>query len=156
MIKVVLADDHEIVRQGVTALLGFEPDIEVIGGASGGEQALNLVTKLAPDILITDIEMPGYSGIRLCAEIRSRGCETQCIILSMHSAEEYIHGAFRAGARGFVAKERSVDHLAQAIRDVMAGQRYLSSHLPIALSQIPESIDDPQKGVSRAQNKGFY
>ena len=138
MIKVLLADDHEIVRQGVTALLGFEPDIEVVGGAGGGEQALDLVCKLQPDVLVTDIEMPGYSGIRLCTEIRSRRLSTKCIVLSMHSAEEFVHSAFRAGARGFVTKERSVDHLADAIREVMAGNRYLSPHLPISLSQIPE------------------
>ena len=138
MIRVLLADDHEIVRQGVTALLGFEPDMEVVGGADGGQQALDLVCRLSPDVLVTDIEMPGYSGIRLCAEIRHRRLPTRCIILSMHSAEEFIHGAFRAGARGYVAKERSVDHLAKAIREVASGGRYLSPHLPISLSQIPE------------------
>jgi DNA-binding NarL/FixJ family response regulator len=138
MIKVLLADDHEIVRQGVTALLGFEPDLEVVGGADGGEQALDLACRLLPDVLVTDIEMPGFSGIRLCAEIRNRRLPTKCIILSMHSAEEYIHSAFRAGARGYVAKERSVDYLALAIREVVAGRRYLSPHLPLSLSQIPE------------------
>ncbi|MEL7561939.1 response regulator transcription factor [Dehalogenimonas sp. 4OHTPN] len=137
MIKVLLADDHEIVRQGVAALLNLEPDIQVIGGASGGEQALDMVYELMPDVLVTDIEMPGYSGIRLCREIRSRGLSTKCIVLSMHSAEEYVHGAFRAGAGGYVTKERSVEQLASAIRTVMRGNRYLSPHLPIVFSSLP-------------------
>jgi two-component system response regulator DesR len=137
VIKVLLADDHEIVRQGVRALLSLEPDFEVIGSVAGGEQALDLVCRLSPDVLITDIEMPGYSGIRLCTEIRRRRLPTRCIILSMHSAEEYIHHALLAGANGFVAKERSVDQLADAIRAVMAGGRYISQHLPISRSPVP-------------------
>ena len=138
MIRVLLADDHEIVRQGVAALLNLAPDIQVIGGASGGEQALDMVYKLMPDVLVTDIEMPGYSGIRLCREIRSRGLATKCIVLSMHSAEEYVHGAFRAGAGGYVTKERSVEQLADAIRTVARGKRYLSPHLPIVFSSLPQ------------------
>ncbi len=138
MIRVLLADDHEIVRQGVKSLLSSEPDFEVIGSVASGPQALDLVCRLLPDILVTDIEMPGYSGIRLCTEIRRRNLPTKSIILSMHSAEEYVHHALLAGASGFVAKERSAEHLAQAIREVASGGRYLSPHLPISMSRVPE------------------
>jgi DNA-binding NarL/FixJ family response regulator len=138
MIKVLLADDHEIVRQGVTALLGEEPDLKIVGGASDGFKALDMVGELAPDVVVTDLEMPGCSGIRLCAEIRKRALPTKCIVLTMHTSEEYVHGAFRAGARGFVTKDHSVEHLAEAIRMVISGGRYLSPNLAISLSQIPE------------------
>ncbi len=138
MIKVLLADDHEIVRQGVSAILGFEPDIEIAGRAGGGAEALELVRKLSPDILVTDIEMPGYSEIRLCNEIRVLGLSTKCIVLSMHSSEDYVHSAFRAGAHVYVAKERSVDFLAQATRSVVNLRRYVSPNRPIPLSRILE------------------
>ena len=129
MTSILLADDHKIVRQGVRALLEYEPDLEVVGEASDGEEALAFLETLHPDILVTDLSMPLYNGIQLAAEIRKRGWLTKVVLLSMHGDEPYVAAAFNNGASAYVLKESGVEHAVTAIRETLAGRRYTSPPL---------------------------
>ncbi len=129
MISVVLADDHQVVRQGFRSLLEDENDISVLGEAGNGSEALKLVRELKPDVLVLDLVMGTVSGIEVTREVCSRYPSTGVLILSMHSNEAYVIEALRAGARAYVLKDASAAELVTAIRKVVAGQRYLSSAL---------------------------
>jgi len=129
MTTIILADDHKIVRQGVRALLEYEPDFNIVGEAADGAEALLLLERTRPDVLVTDISMPAYSGIELAEEIHRRRLPTKVIILSMHGDEPYISRALACGASGYVLKESGVEHTVAAIREALAGGRYLSPPL---------------------------
>jgi DNA-binding NarL/FixJ family response regulator len=136
MITVLLADDHKVVRQGVRALLEYEPDLEIVGEANGGAEALALLDKLRPDILVTDLSMPMYNGIELAGEIRKRGWLTKVVLLSIHGDEPYVAAAFNNGASAYVLKESGVEHAVMAIREAVAGRRYVSPPLVLPTKQI--------------------
>jgi DNA-binding NarL/FixJ family response regulator len=125
----LLADDHKIVRQGVRAVLEYETDLEIVGEAGDGAEALELLDKLRPDILVTDLSMPIYNGIELAAEIRKHGWPTKVVLLSMHGDEPYVAAAFNNGANAYVLKESGVEHAVIAIREALAGRRYVSPPL---------------------------
>ena len=129
LISILLADDHKIVRQGVRALLEYEPDLEIVGEASDGAEALALLDALRPDILVTDLSMPAYNGIELAAKIRMHGWLTKVVLLSMHGDEPYLVAAFNNGASAYVLKESGVEHAVMAIREALAGRRYVSPPL---------------------------
>ncbi len=129
MKTIILADDHKIIRQGVRALLEYEPDFHIIGEARDGVEALSLLKHTHPDVLLTDISMPGYSGIELAEEVRRRHLPTKVIILSMHGDEPYVNRAFACGASGYVLKESGVEHIVAAIREALAGGFYVSPPL---------------------------
>lgn len=126
---IVLADDHPVVRQGLRRLLEAEPDFAILGEASEGLEAANLVEKLRPNVLVLDLMMPGMNGLVLTREIAHRFPKTRCLILSMHANEAYVVEALRNGAAGYVLKEASETDLVTAVRDVAAGRRYLSPPL---------------------------
>jgi DNA-binding NarL/FixJ family response regulator len=129
MITIVIADDHKIVRQGVRALLEFEPDLKVIGEAANGRDALALVESLKPDILVSDITMPPPTGIELAAKISKAGYATKVIVLSMHADEPFVVSALTSGALGYVLKEAGVEYIVTAIREAVANRRYVSPPL---------------------------
>jgi DNA-binding NarL/FixJ family response regulator len=129
MITILLADDHKVVRQGVRALLEYEPDFEVIGEAGDGVEALEFVERNQPDILLTDLSMPGCSGIDLACAISKKHLRTKVVILSMHGDQPYIAKAMACGALGYVLKEVGVEHIVQAIRESLKGRRYVSPPL---------------------------
>jgi two-component system response regulator NreC len=129
MTTIILADDHHVVRQGLRALLEAEPDFSVVGEAADGLQVLNLVERLQPDVLVLDLMMPGLNGLEVMREIARRSLRTRVVILSMHSNEAYVLQALRSGVAGYVLKESTASDLAQAVREAMAGRRYLSSPL---------------------------
>jgi two-component system response regulator NreC len=129
MTTIILADDHHVVRQGLCALLEAEPDFSVVGEAADGLQVLNLVERLQPDVLVLDLMMPGLNGLEVMREIARRSLRTRVVILSMHSNEAYVLQALRSGVAGYVLKESTASDLAQAVREAMAGRRYLSSPL---------------------------
>lgn len=129
MTTIILADDHKIVRQGIRALLEYEPDFNIIGEAGSGIEALSLFESTVPDVLVTDLSMPGMNGIELANEIRKRKWPTKVIILSMYGDEPYIVRALASGVSGYVLKESGVDHTVSAIREALAGGRYLSPPL---------------------------
>ncbi len=131
LIKVVLVDDHKLVRQGIRSLLECEEDIKVVGEAPDGPQGLGLVAKLQPDVLVADLMMAGMTGIELVRKAAKASPNTRGIILSMYGDEVWVLSALQAGARGYVLKDSSSEDLVQAIRTVVNGERFLSPPLSV-------------------------
>lgn len=129
MIRVFLADDHAIVRDGLRMILEAQGDITVMGDAADGRQAVRLIQKLHPDVAVIDIAMPELNGIEATHEIRQTCPETQVVILSMHSTAEHIFRALQAGALGYLLKESAGIEVVDAVRAVHAGRRYLSQRI---------------------------
>lgn len=125
-ITVFVADDHAIVRDGLRSLLAAQPDIEVVGDASNGREAVRKVSKSAPDVVIMDIAMPELNGIEAARQIHEEHPDTQIIFLSMHSTTEHIFRALQAGARGYLLKESAGVQVVDAVRSVYADRLYLS------------------------------
>ena len=125
-ITIVLADDHEVVRLGLRALLEKEPDFRIVGEAADGLEALNLVKQLNPNVLVLDLMMPGINGIEVTWQVKKHSPLTHVIILSMYSNEAYVVETLRKGAEGYVLKDSTGSDLIKAVREVTAGRRYLS------------------------------
>ena len=126
VIRVIVADDHHLVRQGIRALLEKADGIEVVGEAADGQKAVELVERLAPDVLVMDIAMPRLGGIQAVRRVRALGMATQVIILSMYSDETLVRQALRNGARGYLLKRSVTEELLVAIRAASRGEIYLS------------------------------
>lgn len=126
-LTLLLADDHQIVRQGLRAILEVEPDLTLVGEAAKGEEAVQLVEKLQPDVLVLDLMLPDVNGLEVTRRVSAKSPRTRIVILSMHANEAYIVEALRAGATAYVLKESSATELVQAIHEVAAGKRFLSS-----------------------------
>lgn len=126
MVTVVLADDHVVVRQGLRALLESDPSLVVVGEAADGLEAMELVKRQRPTVLITDLMMPGLDGLGIARRVSRLKLDTHVIILSMYGDQAYVLTALKNGAAGYVVKESCGAELFQAIRDVVAGRRYLS------------------------------
>jgi DNA-binding NarL/FixJ family response regulator len=126
MIRVLLAEDHHLVRAGLRALLDPLPDIEVIGEAGDGREALALLKNRPADVAILDISMPGMNGLEAAVRMADEAPQTRVVILSMHSNEEYVLRALRAGVAGFLLKDAGTAELEGAIRAVVRGETYLS------------------------------
>lgn len=125
MIRVVVADDHTIVRSGVRLLLAAEPDIEVIGEACDGHEALALIERFQPDVVLMDIAMPGLDGLAATREVKSRWPQINVLILTMHREDEYFFETLRAGASGYILKGAETNDLIQAVRIVSRGEVFL-------------------------------
>ena len=125
LISVVVADDHPIAREGLCALLMAEPDLQVVGEARDGLEAVRLVEQLQPDVLVLDLKMPGLDGQEVTRQVSERWPKTRTIVLSMHRSEAYVLQALKCGAAGYVLKGSGVTELIQAIREVTRGRRYL-------------------------------
>ncbi len=126
---IALADDHQVVRQGLRVLLEAEPDFSVVGEAGDGLAAIRLVESLNPNILLLDLMMPGLNGQEVIGTVRKRQPRTRTIVLSMHSSEPYVLEALKNGAAGYVLKDASCADLIRAVREVTAGRRFLSPPL---------------------------
>jgi two-component system, NarL family, response regulator NreC len=129
MTTIVLADDHHVVRQGLRVLLEGQPDFQLVGEAGDGLEAVQLTERLKPDVLIIDLMMPSLNGLEATRQIGQRSSHTRVVILSMHANEAYVLEALRNGAAGYVLKDSSAADLVQAVREVVAGRRYLSAPL---------------------------
>src|SRR5688572_30015935 len=129
MIRIVIADDHDVVRQGQLVLLGAEEDFRVVGEATDGLEAVRLTEELEPDVLIVDISMPALNGIEVIRRVRESTPRTHVVVFSMHTGQSYVAQTFRNGARGYVAKSARADDLITAVRAVVRGERYLGHHL---------------------------
>ena len=128
-LRVVLADDHPVVREGVRALLTSEPDLEVVGQAERGEEVPALVEELQPDVVVLDLMMPGRGGLDVARELARRWPKTHVLVLSMHDNEAYVLEALRSGASGYALKQAQPVELVRAVREVGAGRRFLSPPL---------------------------
>jgi two-component system response regulator NreC len=126
MIKVILADDHQIVRHGLRSLLSKEPDIEVVGEADNGRAVVRLVQELSPQVVIMDISMPDLNGIEATRQILSDFSGVKVIALSMHSDSLFVLNMFKAGASGYLLKDCALEELVKAVRTVMNRKVYLS------------------------------
>lgn len=145
-LKVLLADDHKLLRSGLKLLLQRQPDIVVVGEAADGEQTILLFEQLQPDILLLDLSMPNRDGIECLKEIKSRYPAAKVIALTMHEDESYIKQAMQAGASAYVHKSAADTDLFKAIEAVQAGEIYLSQQdskllLTILLNKEQETID---------------
>ena len=125
MIRVLLVDDHKLLREGVRHMLTESAEVEVVGEAENGTQGIELVKKLRPDVAIVDLSMPYKDGIEVTSEIRTLDVDTRVLILTMFSDEHHAVRALRAGALGFISKTAELGELVRAIKDVHAGKRYL-------------------------------
>lgn len=125
-IRVLLVDDHALVRAGIRSLLGGMPSVQVVGEAASGEEALALSEREHPDIVLMDIAMKGLTGLEAAARIHERQPQVRVVILSMHSGEEYVMQAMRAGAAGYLLKDAATGELELALRSVMRGESWFS------------------------------
>ncbi len=125
-VRIFLADDHSVLRDGLEMLLETQPDFEVIGAAANGREAIEQIQQLEPNIAILDIAMPEVNGLDVARHVNRNCPKTQVIMLSMHRTTEHIIQALEAGARGYVLKESVSEDVIGAIRAVHAGGRYLS------------------------------
>lgn len=126
-IKIILAEDHVVVRQGVRALINQEKDMIVIGEVDDGLQLLAIVEKLHPDVVVTDLKMPNLNGLDAAEQINKRFPEIHTVILTMHADRSYINRAIKAGVCGYVLKEENIWEMCTAIRHAARGSRYLST-----------------------------
>src|SRR5882724_3720717 len=125
-IRVLLADDHTVVRQGLRALLAAEEEIEIVGEAENGRQAIQLVKKLLPDVAVIDIAMPVLNGLEATRQITRSVPATKVLILSSYSDDEYVQQLTEAGAAGYLVKQTAANDLLKAIREAQRGNAYFS------------------------------
>lgn len=157
MIRVVLADDHTIVRTGLKEILADTGDIQVVGEATNGHEALARVRELDFDVLVLDISMPGRSGIELIRMVKAEKPRLRVLVLSMHSEEQYAVRALKAGASGYLTKESAADELVAAIRRLAAGGAYVSPETAerLALDLGPATTAAPHTLLSDREYQVF-
>ncbi len=147
MKTIVIADDHQLVRSNVKALLEAEPDFRVLGEASDGLETVQLVESRKPDVLVLDLVMPRMNGIEVTQYVSEHCPETSVVIYSIYGNEAYVLGAVKAGARAYVLKETAPEELVRAIRQVSAGHHYLSPPLSEkALEAYRERVNNSTSG----------
>jgi DNA-binding NarL/FixJ family response regulator len=161
IVSIVLADDHHIVRQGVKALLENDADFSVVGEASDGLKAVDLTTRLKPNVLVVDLMMPGLNGLEVTRQVTKLSPKTKVLILSMYMNEPYVVEALRNGAYGYVLKESNISDLVHAIREVMAGRHYLSPPLSeraigAYLDQTKDTALDPYNTLSTREREVLH
>ena len=147
--RVLVVDDHLVVRQGLRSLLSQYPDIEVVGEADGGPAALKLTTDLQPDVVLLDIRMAGPSGLEVAGQLRRSGAGARIIILTSHDDEAYLMEAAQAGVHGYLLKSTSAELLAEAIRAVHAGEHRLS---PALMSTALEQLEALSRAHAQAES----
>ncbi|MFB0507893.1 MAG: response regulator [Thermodesulfobacteriota bacterium] len=124
--RIVIAEDHRILREGLRALISSNPDFDIVGEAEDGRDAIRCVEKLVPDLILLDLSMPRMNGMEAINEIKKQCPETKILVLTVHSTEEYILTTLRAGADGYVLKDATHTELMMAIKSVLTGKTYLS------------------------------
>jgi two-component system response regulator DesR len=155
MIRVLLAEDQAMVRGALSALLGLESDLEVIGSAANGEEAWTLVERDKPDILVTDIEMPKLTGLELAQRIRDRGVDCKVIILTTFARPGFLRRALDAGVGGYLLKDAPADQLAEALRKVHRGGRSIDPQLALEAWSGDDPLNDRERQVLRLAGEGM-
>ena len=141
-VTLLLADDHPIVRQGLRHLLESEPEFQIVGEAGDGVEALQLVERLKPNILVVDMMMPGLNGLEVLRQIKKISPTTRTIVLSMQSADAYVVEALKIGAAGYVLKETGPSELINAVREVNQGNQFLSAKISERFQDSGSTIKD--------------
>jgi two-component system response regulator DesR len=154
-IRVLIAEDQSMVRGALAALLQLEPDIDVVGQASDGREALSLVEQLTPDVVLTDIEMPNLTGLELASAIAARGAGTRVVILTTFARSGYLRRALDAGAAGYLLKDSPASALADAIRNVHAGVRALDPELAREAWTEKDPLTDRERQALRLAGEGL-
>ncbi|MCP3665168.1 MAG: UvrY/SirA/GacA family response regulator transcription factor [Gammaproteobacteria bacterium] len=154
MIKVLIIDDHELVRTGFRHILGNDPDIEVVGEADSGEGAVKMAAELKPDLVLMDVNMPGIGGIEATRKIRRQSPHTQIIVVTVHTDAPFPEQLHDAGAKGYLTKGCPADELFEAIRTVAAGKPFVSSDVSKKLTLARLSgvdTDSPFRALSQRE-----
>ena len=154
MIRIVVAEDQAMVLGALAALLDIESDLEVVGRARDGEEALAVCRQLRPDVLLTDIEMPKMTGLELAAAVRRDGLPSRIIILTTFARGGYLRRALDAGASGYLLKDSPAEQLANAIRRVHAGGRAIDPELAAEAWGEPDPLTDRERQVLRLAGDG--
>jgi two-component system, NarL family, response regulator DesR len=154
VIRIVIAEDQGMVLGALASLLDLEADLEVVGQARDGEEALALVLRHHPDVLVTDIEMPKVSGLELAAKLRTLAPSTRVVIVTTFGRSGYLRRAMEAGVRGYLLKDQPSEQLTDAVRRVAAGQRVVASALADAAWSDPDPLNDRERAVLRLAEEG--
>jgi two-component system, NarL family, response regulator DesR len=154
VIRVVIAEDQSMVLGALAALLDLEPDVEVVGRARDGQEALDLIEKVRPDAVLTDIEMPRMTGLELTAELKRRGSPARVVILTTFARGGYLRRALDAGAAGYLLKDAPSERLAEAIRRVHSGLRSIDPELAAAAWEEADPLTDRERQVLRLAAEG--
>jgi DNA-binding NarL/FixJ family response regulator len=125
-VRIVIAEDHTILREGLRSLLSSNPIFEIVGEAEDGREAIRCVEKFKPDLILTDLSMPRMNGMEAIKEIKKESPATKVLVLTVHRAEEYILATFRAGADGYILKDSTHSELVMAVKKVLSGKHYIS------------------------------
>lgn len=145
MIKVLLVDDHDLVRLGIKKLLSDVPNIQIVGEANSGEKAIEIIEKVKPDVILMDVKMPGMGGLEATKQIVHKHPEIKILVVTVYGDEPYPTRVLQAGASGYMTKGVSVDEMIQAIKTVYAGRRYLSPEVAqqLALKHLTHDNQSP-------------
>lgn len=152
--RIMIVDDHPIVRHGIAQLLNVQPDMEVVAEAEDAESATRQLRELAPELLIVDISMPGLSGLDLIRRIKIKDGQVPVLVLSMHDESVYAERALAAGARGFLMKHEATDKLVTAVRKLLGGGVYLSRSLEERMFQTfvgGQTVEEPLKRLTERE-----
>ena len=154
MIRVMLAEDQAMVRGALSALLGLEPDIDVVGAAADGESAWRDLQRLAPDVLVTDIEMPGLSGLELATRVQRHELATKVVIVTTFARPGFLRRALDAGVAGYLLKDAPAENLAEALRKVHRGGRAIDPQLAVEAWSEADPLNERERQVLRLAGEG--
>jgi DNA-binding NarL/FixJ family response regulator len=156
-IRIVVCDDHAIVREGLKGILGAQPDFQVVAEASDGHEVLQRVRGLEFDVLLLDMSMPGKSGVELIKQVKSERPKLRILVLTMHEEHQYAVRAIRAGASGYLTKEGASAQLVTALRKVASGGAYISAEVAeqLALGAMPDANAAPHEKLSDREFQVF-
>ncbi|GAB3316743.1 response regulator transcription factor [Luteimonas notoginsengisoli] len=154
MIRILLAEDQAMVRGALSALLGLESDIEVLGAAADGEAAWRELQRLRPDVLVTDIEMPGLSGLELAQRVQRHGLATKVVIVTTFARSGFLRRALDAGVSGYLLKDSPAEDLAEALRKVHRGGRAIDPQLALDAWGEADPLNDRERQVLRLAGEG--
>jgi DNA-binding NarL/FixJ family response regulator len=143
MVRVLVVDDHPVVRHGLSAILRYEEEMEVVGEAADGEEAVRLILERQPDVVLLDLRLPQFSGIEVMQKVRAQGLATRFLVLTTYDTDEYIAPALAAGAQGYLLKDATPDELSRAIQALMRGGAALEP--AVAARLLGRMADDEQR-----------